>query len=787
MKINKYVISYVLLILLRAYSLFCRHYNNYETEDFWAYIFLPAIISFILLGIFYLGKYLLQKHNHFIFAITAVLIFFVQMFLTPDFRAFDLLIAAFLGGCYFVETKLIPVKVRSNFKDSLSIEIIEQDKTRWDSKYLWSGFLIFILSIFFLEKFHHPYFFTNDDNFHQFLPSILWGCRSLFNQGIFAEINPYQNVGIPLASAGVYALTYPFTYLSYAFSRFVLHNEYATLDVFCILHLVIAYFSAYYAAKSCGVKDYLRVAFALFYSLSGYNLVFGRSWYYIAPVSAFAPLMIVSINYLVKNKPNLKWILSTGLVLGLLFHAGNVQMWVYTVMFFAMSVFLMFLLKKINFKRMLWAILPVILAVAIAGPLLIVSLELFKHIQRNPIENVDILFQNFPAILVPNGIINFLQNPLFNLYYGEALFSGGIFIFICAVAVLSVIQHPKNRLFRFIEANPWLIIGLIALWIGFGENWGLWNIIHSLPMLNNFTTPHKLTVFVNLFLNLAGVIILSRQKLIEDKKFRNGFCLTVLAIFCFHIYKANNSPFNYMIEPYADVSKIEQSIHDLRSHRVMSLAMERSGNLKYPLSMANNFATVYGIYSTNAYDDDLEQSLPENAKLYKLENFYNEYGVKYVFYQHFVRFPIFKMAEIVNEEFLDTQPQYKKIYKDSDNITIYQTKWYKPLAYVQDTLQPLKINFTGFGAIVDTSDLTKTSDVVVNMIYFPNYRAYLDGGKQTKINKDSYNRIVINIGQGNKILTVKYHSPWEKGYAFGGVLLLIFVCGLIILRRYDNG
>src|SRR5207249_3528487 len=87
-----------------------------------------------------------------------------------------------------------------------------------------------------------PFYFTECDNLTDCLPPILVGCRSIW-QGVFPDYNPYLFLGSPLAGLGMYSLTYPPLYLAYALARHVLGQEYATLEVFAILHLLGGFFA----------------------------------------------------------------------------------------------------------------------------------------------------------------------------------------------------------------------------------------------------------------------------------------------------------------------------------------------------------------------------------------------------------------------------------------------------------------------------------------------------------------------------------------------------------------
>src|SRR5262249_26975847 len=106
-----------------------------------------------------------------------------------------------------------------------------------------AGFAVLALVGVVLEL-RQPHYFNQDDNFAQFGPGIIYGCRALAG-GVFPSWNPQQMLGAPLAELGVYSLTYPPTYLSYFLATYVLRDEWAFMDVFCCLHLAAGYWGTW--------------------------------------------------------------------------------------------------------------------------------------------------------------------------------------------------------------------------------------------------------------------------------------------------------------------------------------------------------------------------------------------------------------------------------------------------------------------------------------------------------------------------------------------------------------
>ena len=102
-----------------------------------------------------------------------------------------------------------------------------------------------------LLEIRQPFFFAQDDNFDLFMPMALMGGRSLLS-GALCTFSPYLYCGSPVATVPQSMLLYPPTYVSFLLSKFVLGSKYYTMDALCVLHLVAAYFIAYWVARYLG-------------------------------------------------------------------------------------------------------------------------------------------------------------------------------------------------------------------------------------------------------------------------------------------------------------------------------------------------------------------------------------------------------------------------------------------------------------------------------------------------------------------------------------------------------
>ena len=189
--------------------------------------------------------------------------------------------------------------------------------------------------------------------------------------GVFPTWTPLQLLGGPLAEIGTYALTYPFTYLSYFIAEFLLGNKNLTMEIFCWMHLLAGFSGRLLAGPTAGSVATVGVGLGLCLALSGFALIGGRSWYYMTPAFVWVPLLSIALLKLQTRVPSWRWTLGTGLVIGLFFHAGNAQMWVYAMGFTAFFVLWSCLVRLMPWGRLLAAVPAGLIGMGLAAPLLV--------------------------------------------------------------------------------------------------------------------------------------------------------------------------------------------------------------------------------------------------------------------------------------------------------------------------------------------------------------------------------------------------------------------------------
>src|SRR3990170_2562387 len=122
--------------------------------------------------------------------------------------------------------------------------------------------------------------------------------------------------------------------MAYAIARDVLGNEYATVEVFAIFHILAGYAATYWASRLVGMGRMSAFAVSLSFVLSGSVLIMGRSWHTFIPAVLWMPLWVVAVMKMANGPVSWKWFLGTGAVVGIAYHGEFPQIWVYSMGFF---------------------------------------------------------------------------------------------------------------------------------------------------------------------------------------------------------------------------------------------------------------------------------------------------------------------------------------------------------------------------------------------------------------------------------------------------------------------
>ena len=655
------------------------------------------------------------------------------------------------------------------------------------------------------------YCFVQDDNMSQFFPTILQGCRSL-ESGVFPTLNPYQYLGSPTASVGVYALTYPPTYLSYAVAKYLFRDVYLTLDIFVITHLFLGYVATYVLARRITLRPSLAMCAGLSFVLSGYMVVYTRGWFYMAPVALWMPLLLICILRLKNQKPiTWRWAVGTGLVIGAFFHAGNAQMWTYALLLSAAAALLLYLSGQISRTRILWTLPALLIGLAIAAPLLIVQSAEVAHIERSA-DYKHGLLPGIAAMLLPAPLVNAphpgLEPGLETIWPGLYHFSplyycGPVFLGIglFALASLLFLRWPR----RLLGTNVWLLCGGIALWFGMGEDGGLAQLFALLPVFNKFQHNWKFLPFVALFFALGGGLIVERL-LRTVKSARSAYIgelgLSVLLTSLLIYNAAVSQPvLSFGDKPYPELpAKMRSVLFDPneRQQRAMAFAPWYRLEPGFVFSLSQNFSTVYTMLVLEGYDP-LVEATPLNTKiknqiyprsiLGKPSATFNPAPPQdqvQVLRAYGVRWVIVTDGTLGSRTLtlLQAISPHLSARLHGPNIQVLELKGSDPLAFVADgSHKDLPIVYDAHGATIDVKSLGGNGErVVVSLLARERMRAFADD-KPLPIHSDEWNRIVVDVPPGSQSLQILYQPDWRKGFLLGG-LLILSAAGIMLRFRH---
>ena len=645
-----------------------------------------------------------------------------------------------------------------------------------------AGFLGVTAALLLLER-AYPFYFTQDDNLDSFLPVMLHGCRSFFN-GVFPEWDPYQFMGSPTTVLGYYGFTYPPTYLSYWFAKTILRQPNAMIDVLAFIHLLIGYFAFYWLMRREQCRPSIATLAAGAYALSGYALIFSRSFIQFSPVMLWAPLLLVCLQALLRGKTGWGWILGFGTCIGLLFHAGHIQMWAYDILMTDFAILLLLLTGRIGFLAFVRCAAAHMIGLAIAAPLLIPELIVARDSNRYP-DSTGIL-TGLKGLFIPDTVSPSPHPVGWGVGYpiGEMYYSGTLFMLLAAILLLSLLAMRWNRFTA--RANVWFLCAVLAFVLALGSRGILWTGLVHLPGFDHFRFPFKFLAFLDLFGTVAGALALER--LMRRQHWGIGVELPLVlvmgGVLAYHCTLATASFFNYPFAPYpAPDPWIVQRLLPRGDRYYPKLVpaetlpdgtavmMGGDGNRsakdpRYLDSFMNQWPTLQEVFSVHGYDPLVYDSPIVKHMVMNTIRSTQEglaaYGVKYLLQYT----PPGVRGVILPLGWQGTQLVYV-----NDRVRVYELPYSYPMSFPEDEPgNALPVKFDAAGATIDTSALSHGGPVILNMLWRAEYRATSNGVRLTT-DADDWGRIRVHVLNAASV-RLAYLPPWGTGWMVAGVLFL---------------
>jgi len=652
---------------------------------------------------------------------------------------------------------------------------------------LWPlvGFLGVTSALLLLEK-AHPFYFSQDDNLHANLPVMLQGCQNFF-AGIFPRWNPYQYMGSPTTSLGYYEFTYPLLYAAYWFAKHVLGNQNVMVDVLAFFHLLLGYLAFYWVARRAGCRPAIAMLAASCYSLSGYALIFSRSFIQFSSIMLWAPLLIACLQELIKGQINWKWILAFGACIGIHFHAGHIQMWAYSILLADFAILLLLLLGVIRFRALVACLAAHLVGLAIAAPLLVPELLAARNSER--FRDDTGIWTGLKGLFVPDTLSHAPHPINWGVGYpiGEMYYSGTLFLLLASVLLVSFLSLRWSK--STANKNIWFLCALFAFLLALGDRGILWTVLSHLPGFDHFRFPFKFLGLFDLFVILAGAIALERLLSFAPltRKFEIPIVILVCGLLAYHCSLATAAFYVYPFAPFPtpdpNVTRFLLPEGERYYPKVLPVetlpdgklsVLDGSGNRStdpaFLDSYMNQWPTLRGVFSLSG-DDPLVressavqrfgQTLVENIQLSMAE-----YGVNYLLQ--------YTPPGVSAEEVLLQWPGVRLVYA-SKNVRLYEMPFVRPMAFPEnDPTHALRVKFDVTGARIETSEINDRATIILNMLWREEFRAIADV-KDLPVASDSFGRIRINVPAGVRSVRVAFCPPWKKGFLAAGIL---FLCGL---------
>ncbi len=644
-------------------------------------------------------------------------------------------------------------------------------------RYHWAivtGISFIILAFIWLEHFD-SFYFTQDDNLAQFFPVILDACRGLFHDHLFPTLNPYQFAGSPTTGLGTYSLTYPLTYLSYSIASFVLRHEFWTLEVLAFFHLLLGYLSSMLLFRFLRIRPMLATLASLSFVLCGFNLIAGRSWYLVMPVPVYLPLLILSLEQFKAGQINRCWAVTTGLTMGVAFHTGHAQMWLYSMLFYGGGILLLLNHRNMPIKKSFPLILSAcLIGLAIVWPLLSWTLELVAKIPRLPLGEGILgglwaLFFPYPLVRAdhPMGWGNVNKEFMGHLYYNGSFFPLTFAVVLILVAITLFLGFSSKKMTRIFQNNFWLGMALVAFLLSLGSEGFLWTALSNIGIFHKLNGPYKFLPFLHFFMILTAVIFLNRvlTSFPIKKSLQVIVWVTMMGILFYHVTCCRTAFYTYGDDPYPllpeGMKKNLSADYQKYPARIDSRAFNRCPLKGYSQSLNHNFATVYHVPSLTGYDVLVDPPTRTPFHLF-------QYGVPMIVES--------KLGFPVDEIPYSEEASGAKSFEYS---TIKFLPGALPLAFpLKDSRLALPIRFDVQGGVVDTSSLSNPQDVVVNMIYRKGYHAFASK-RELDVRPDHFQRIIIKDCPVAKKIEVRYWKSLTKEFMASFFCLLLaamFIC-----------
>jgi hypothetical protein len=626
------------------------------------------------------------------------------------------------------------------------------------------------------------YYFVQDDGYIGYLPLALHGGKSLFS-GVFPEWDPYQGGGEPTTCTGILNFTYPPLYAAYGIAHYVIRNDYAMLEVLGFFHIVFAFLGMYWAGRKWGLSPALATAAGLCFASSGFFLSIGRGWMNYFCQASWLPWLAGVVAPNLMRHPNIKWFLGAGAVIGLSFHAGFIQIWVYGLAFAAIIVFILAATRVVPPRAILRFIIACLLGLAIAAPLLWVEADFSAAVARHfDGHERAISWSALAAMLIPPRFMT-MKSPLDWGAAGEGQFyySGTILVAAWLLLGVAPLAFRWNR--RIIAQNVLSLCAVIAFLFCLGDKSPLPIAVWAshLPVFDKFRYVWRCFAFVTIFTSLGGALCLER--LCSASRFARYWRWILSGATILLVAYSMNMPrsplYRWPGKPYPPLNPefraLLQSDQPHGIQRSMApLRLNEYANwykiYDYPATLLANTPTLYEVPSFNKYNT-ITWWHPFSGALFQKFNANPQLACKAYGIRWLVRHPQIGL----DEDFIKGLGAPAIV----GGMQVWEVKDAAPMAFpLAHPATSYHAEFSAKGATVhfEGEGYAYGEPFVINVLAWPRFHVYADGKEIAKL-PDEWGRIVATPPPGTKRLEAVYKSPWGQGIAIGLALMLLSAAG----------
>ena len=472
------------------------------------------------------------------------------------------------------------------------------------------------------------------------------------------------------------------------------------------------------------------------------------------------------------------WTAATAISIGLFYHAGNVQMWVYGVGFWGLVLLLRKVRESWSWREFATCLPALLIGIGIAVPLLIPQWKATQGLERGT--GGEGIERGLMSLLYPNPLVNSgLPNgwgtdtgaPGGQLYYA------GTFFTLAWIAGLAVVAAGRDGLKAF-RGNPFLSASVVALLLALGSKGGLWILHMKLPVLQAFAHPIKFLPFLQLFSLVLGGLILQRAFAGTARTTVAGVGMFAVATLVMFYHASISSQAFYVWKDRPDSQVPAQMLKEIGQQRIYPLAPWRSPGSGYSKSLAHNFASAEHVQSIEGYEPLWRNKKPysdiSDAMVDDLAMVLRRYGVSLLVVHSSAEKPLLSQNKGVNgneqlpvgwvKQAMGTV-EGEAIFKD-DAIALYKVGKAEPLARNEKNGQAIPLRVEGNSVVVDTSSMGGAETIMVNYFWRPGIVAKA-GPQILEMGRDQFSRLLIKVPAGVGRVEVSYEVAWRDSLLVG--------------------